>query len=415
MKYNFIFTIVMFLQISILQHGYAQENIIQPSTISFFIDCDDCDFTFIRQELPFISFVRNQQLADVHILVTDSNTGGGGNKYFFNFIGLKEFEGLNYDYTVSTNQSDTDDDIRKSLLKLIKIGILPYYSRKGFLDQLNIGLEQSETRDVDDMIIDPWNKWIFRLSAAVDFQKERSQNEFSYDLDAAVGKITEKWKTNFRVSYEVNREKYYDNGDEFINKQDIRLAQTNFIKSLNDKWSVGFFGDYLSRNYLNIKNRYLFKAGIEYNFFPWKECNRRVFVIRYSAGISNVNYIEMTLYEKLKETHLSESLELNLELIQPWGEISVGLEGNHYFYDFSKNRLTFESDVSVRLTRNLSVFCEMQADAIHDQLYLPIGDASLEDILLRRRKLSTDFEISGELGFRFTFGSIYNNVVNERF
>jgi hypothetical protein len=87
----------------------------------------------------------------------------------------------------------------------------------------------------------------------------------------------------------------------------------------------------------------------------------------------------------------------------------------HLFHDFSKNRLTTQADVSVRLTKNLSVYCEVQSQVIHDQLYLPKGDASLEDILLRRRKLATTYEIAGQFGFRFTFGSIFNNVVNERF
>jgi hypothetical protein len=108
-------------------------------------------------------------------------------------------------------------------------------------------------------------------------------------------------------------------------------------------------------------------------------------------------------------------MEVHLELIQPWGEISVGLEGRHYFHDFSKNSLTLESDFSIRITKNLSVYCEVQSEIIHDQLYLPSGDASRDDILLERRKLATTYEVSGQLGFRFTFGSIYNNVVNERF
>jgi hypothetical protein len=52
---------------------------------------------------------------------------------------------------------------------------------------------------------------------------------------------------------------------------------------------------------------------------------------------------------------------------------------------------------------------------IHDQLYLPKGDASHDDILLKRRQMATNYQINGRLGFKFTFGSIYNNVVNERF
>ena len=97
------------------------------------------------------------------------------------------------------------------------------------------------------------------------------------------------------------------------------------------------------------------------------------------------------------------------------GRDEVNFEAQHYFYDFMKNKLALGADISVRLTRNLSIFFEAESQLVHDQLYLPKGDASLEDILLRRRKLATTYEIRGDLGFRFTFGSIYNNVVNERF
>jgi len=387
----------------------------QVTSINFFLDCDDCDFTFVRQELTFVSFVRDPGLADVHILVTDSSTGSGGTKYFLNFIGLKDFSGINYDYTMITRQFDTDDDIRKNLLKMIKIGILSYYSRTSLIDRMVIDIKDSENKKADEMVTDKWNKWVFRIESGGELQKEESQNEFSVRFNTSARKVTEEWKTRIEAAYEINRENYYDDGEKIINKQDTRQFSANFIKSLTEKWSAGFFGDYLSRTYLNTDYRFRVSSGIEYNFFPWKESNRRVLVIRYIAGVSRTRYLEETIYDKLEETLFSEALELNLELIQPWGEISAGLEGQHYFHDFSKNRLTFESDFSVRLTRNLSVFCEMQTEMVHDQLYLPKGDASREDILLRRRKLASTYEIRSQIGFRFTFGSIYNNVVNERF
>ena len=37
-----------------------------------------------------------------------------------------------------------------------------------------------------------------------------------------------------------------------------------------------------------------------------------------------------------------------------------------------------------------------------------------EDILLRRRQLGTDFFVRANFGFSYTFGSIYNNIVNPR-
>ena len=385
------------------------------NTLHFFLDCNDCDFTFVRQELPFASFVRDPQLADVHILVTDSNTGGGGNKYFLNFIGMKDFSELNYDYTVTTKQSDTDDDVRKNLLKIIKVGILPYYSRSGFIDDLSIDLEQSDFEKANDLIIDPWNKWIFRIGAETDFQLEKSQNEYSFETNTRISKITEDWKISINASYELNRENYFDDDVKITNKQDNKDLSIDYIKSLSDKWSAGLFGDYLSRTYLNIKNSYSAKAGVEYNFFPWDESNRRRFVLRYSTGISSYYYNGITIYDKIQETRMDESMQLYLELIQPWGEIFIGIKGSHYFHDFSKNRLSFDSNLSLRLTRNLSVNFRLDSRAIHNQLYLPVGDASVEDLLLKRRKLATEYEFSGRVGFQFTFGSIYNNVVNERF
>lgn len=393
----------------------SQEAVQNVKTINLFMDCFHCDMTFVKQELPFISFVRDPQLADIHIMVTESNTGGGGNKFFLNFIGMKDFEGMDFEYTVTTNQSDTDDDIRRALLQPVKAGILPYYSKAGLLDQLKIDIEGSENKKADDMIIDRWNKWIFSIEAGSEFQKEASQNEYSVDTQASIEKITEKWKTRIEGNYEINRETFYDDSVKITNDQDSKNLSAEFILGLTGKWSAGFMGQYRSQTFLNIKNSFLAAAGIEYDFFPWEECNRRVFAIRYMVGFESFSYKEETIYDKMNETLPGESLILNLRLIQPWGEVSLGMEGRHYFYDFSKNRLIAGLDFSVRVTKNLSVFSRIESQVVHDQLYLPKGDASLEDILLRRRKLATTYEIRGEFGFRFTFGSIYNNVVNERF
>lgn len=369
----------------------------------------------MRQKLTFVPFVRDPKFADVHILVTDSETGSGGSKYFLNFIGLNEFKDSNYEYTIFTKQSDSEYDIRNSLLKIIKIGILPYYSKTEFIDQINVNIVDYEDRVADDMVIDRWKKWVYRISSGGEYQKEESQNEYSLNTEASAEKITEEWKTSFEVAYEINSENYYDDGKKITNQQDSKELSADFIKSLNEKWSAGIFGEYSSKTYLNIENKFGTSAGLDYNIFPWKECNRRVFAIRYKAGVNYSDYIEETIYDKMSESLWSESLSINIELIQPWGEFSVELKGNHYFHDFTKNRLTLESDFSIRVTKNLSVFCEVQSQLVHDQLYLPKGDASLEDVLLERKKLATTYEISGQLGFRFTFGSIYNNVVNERF
>ena len=383
--------------------------------IKFFLDCYRCDFDFVRQELEFVSFVRDPNLADVHILSSSSRTGSGGYKYFLNFIGMKQLDNQNLEYEYISEQSATSDEIRKGLLKLIKTGVLHYYSISGILEQIDIKLGTQENTVSNEIVEDPWKLWIFRIGSGFDFQKEESQNEFAYDIEMRIEKVTENWKTRIEADHEIFEENYIDDGERIVNQQKHTEALANYVKSLSPRWSAGLFGTFEAATYRNIKNSTQWSAGIEYNIFPWDVSNRKVFTFGYKAGFETYNYNEITIYDKISENLLYESIGMNLELVQPCGRVETRLEGRHYFHDFSINRLIFSSDISIRLNKSFSVYTEFFGQVIHDQLYLPKGDASLEDVLLKRRKLATTYELGGEIGLRFTFGSMYNNVVNERF
>lgn len=412
MKITVIAFLVSFI-FSTLTGSSQEKN--KAEYLNFYLDCHDCDFDFVRQELSFISFVRDPGLADVHILSSESDTGGGGKKYFLNFIGYKLLSNQNFEYQYLATQDATDHEIRKGLLTLIKSGIVQYYALSGILGTIDIDLENTTEPGQEVKISDPWNLWVFNIEAGSDFEFEASQNEYSLATEISIKKVTEGWKTETEANNEIYRENYTDDGEKIQNRQNRLIISSEYIKSLSPKWSAGIIGEYNSENYINIKNAFQFQTGVEYNIFPWDISNRKVFALRYVAGVHTFTYNEETIYDKQNETLMFEALMLNLELVQPWGRMEISLEGSHYFNDFSKNRVTLESDFSVRLSKQLSVYCELQALVIHDQLYLPKGDASLEDVLLKRKKLATTYEISGEAGLRFTFGSIYNNVVNERF
>ena len=53
-----------------------------------------------------------------------------------------------------------------------------------------------------------------------------------------------------------------------------------------------------------------------------------------------------------------------------------------------------------------------EAPVILDQIYLPRRDAIDEEILVRQRQLATDYEWQFRIGITYSFGSIFNNVVN---
>ena len=66
-----------------------------PSSIDVFLDCGfRCDEDFIRTEIAYVNWVRDRAVADVHILVTTQNTGGGGTEFTFAFLGQRAFAGI---------------------------------------------------------------------------------------------------------------------------------------------------------------------------------------------------------------------------------------------------------------------------------------------------------------------------------
>jgi len=155
--------------------------------------------------------------------------------------------------------------------------------------------------------------------------------------------------------------------------------------------------------------------AVEYNIFPYSEYTRREFRILYRPVYRNVDYIEETLYGKLKQQLFSQSLSATFELKEPWGSLSSTLEGSHYFHDFSKNRAEFFMNLNLQLFEGFSLDIFGNISMIRDQLSLPAEEATEQEILLRQKEIATDYDYFVSLGFRYTFGSIYSNVVNPRF
>ena len=60
--------------------------------LKVFIDCNYCDISFIKQEITYLTYVRDRLLADVHIQLMDQNSGSGGELYTFYFYGQHDLK-----------------------------------------------------------------------------------------------------------------------------------------------------------------------------------------------------------------------------------------------------------------------------------------------------------------------------------
>jgi hypothetical protein len=164
-------------------------------------------------------------------------------------------------------------------------------------------------------------------------------------------------------------------------------------------------------------NRFSVTAApaVEYSVFPYSEYATRELRIQYNAGLARERYHEISIFGKLRETLWRHELSATLDQRQPWGSLRAGFEFSQYVHDWSKYRLEGNGNMNIRLTRGLSLNANGSASRVRDQLSLPLRDATDEEVLLRIRQLQSGFQVRFSFGVTYSFGSIFNNVINPRF
>ena len=187
------------------------------------------------------------------------------------------------------------------------------------------------------------------------------------------------------------------------------------MKSLTDHWSAGQRASLTSSTFLNQKLAARFAPAIEYNFFPYTQSTRKSLTLQYSAGINSYSYRDTTIFGKISEVRPDQALVASLSATQPWGSVSASLEGANFIDDFSKWRVVLFNSLNARLFKGFSVNLFGSAGLVRDQLHLPRGAATDEEILLQRRQLETSYRYFAGVSLTYSFGSIFNNIVNPRF
>ncbi|MDZ7265493.1 MAG: DUF481 domain-containing protein [candidate division KSB1 bacterium] len=389
------------------------------ATLKVFIDTPDyfLDFDFLRTEITFVNYVRDRADADVHVLITTQQTGGGGREFTIAFIGLKQFEGNNNTLKYISRQTDTEDDTRRGLVRTIKIGLIQYVAHTAASDRLEINYKPPEEAKTETQkVVDPWNYWTFRTSLRGSFDGEKSYKSNYLNGSFEASRITEDWKINIEMdgSYRENR---YDYG-EALSYNDIRRnysLEGEIVKSLGDHWSLGGSASAWRSTYNNTDLAGSISPGVEYSIFPYSESTRRFLTLLYKLRASQVRYFEETIYLKTQETLLYQHLSLSYDIKQPWGSIYTSLEGAELLNDWEKYHVYLFNSLSIRIFKGLSINLFASVSFLRDQISLPRAGATLEEVLLRQRQLETSYNYWTSIGLSYTFGSIYNNIVNPRF
>ncbi len=403
----------------------AQPDLALPVTngngaLRVFLDCDRCDFEFLRQSIDYVNWVRDRHDAQVHVLVTTVGTGGGRNDDL-RFIGLDEFDGVDVELTFSSSSTDTDDEQRRGFARILQLGMVRYVLETPQAEGLVVSYRSPDpgvgglTSTGTTTILDPWNFWVFRAGAGGWYSGEDRRKESSLNGSVTANRVTEAWRFGLGVGGERREGNFeFEDGTTSESLTESLGASGQAVKSLGEHWGAGAGTSTLRSTFLNLDFSYRAAGSIEYNIFPYSESSKRELTFAYFAGWSQFNYLEETMLGKLEEALFDQGLYIEFDTAQPWGESGVDLRVSHFIDDPGKYRAVLGGRIDYRIVRGLSLNLWGNAALVSDQIYLPAREATDEEVLLDQRALDTDSRYRLGVGISYTFGSIYNNVVNTR-
>ncbi len=398
-------------------------------SLRVFLDCNEfhCDDAFLTQEVSWVRFVRDRESADVHVLGTRESTGAGGSLYTMEFRGRGPLDGERLTLLGRTLPDATDSDQRAELLRVIRLGLAPLAARTSAAPKVEVvARELNGDEEAAVAAVDPWNYWVFRVGVDGDAEGESQQSDLGFRGDASASRVTDDWKIMTSVRGNVNRSEYPDEDEEgaiYVSTRESYGVEASAVRSLGPHWGVGGLSEWQRSTYNNYDHSAVLGPAIEYNVFPYSESTRRLLTFFYAIGPRYNVYQDSTIFGELEELLIQQLFVATYEVIQPWGEVELSTDFDHYIAKFSEGldwdepqyNLSLSGGFDVRVFQGFSVRTRGRATLVRGQIQLPAEGLTGEEILTQQRELATDYRYSIFVGLSYRFGSIFSSVVNPRF
>lgn len=408
---------ILFIMIILLSSStvFACEDSDSPALSlkepSVYLQGNFIDFNYIRSHVRFVNYVRNRDEAQVQVLITTMSTGSGGRQYTMIFLGRKRFIGVNDTLTYIARPSQSLERTMEGVANTLSLGLVRYADQTQVVRYLSVEVAEADSQTT---VKDKWNYWVFRLAADgyLNGQSLTSQNSWSGNF--TVSRTTAQSKFLFSAGAGYSERHYVTNGQNVVAISRHQDLEGMGALSIGDHWSAGGIVSTSSSTYNNQKSALSLSPEIEYDIFPYSQSTMKQLRFRYALSYDYYRYYDETVFNKISNSLTGEELSVILNLTQPWGSINASLHGANYFYNFAKNHVQLYTQVSLSLSQGLSLNLSGAVSMIHDQLSLPRTSATTDEILLQQTELATQYSYWTAFGVSYTFGSIYNDVVNPR-
>ncbi len=391
-------------------------TIFAQARLNLFTECQ-CNMTLLKQELPYVNHAIDPAGAQVNLFIVTNWLSNGNRVYDLDFRGQEELSGNQLKFKVSTTAVMTGREIDELLVQRIKIGLAGFLAGTPWADIAEFALEAAPEEETvtQDNSFDRWNSWIFETGANFRTEKESQRSRTDLRLRFDADRTTPDWRTRVNANYFFRTQSVVQtDGTELNSLRRDLWSNASVVRSIGDHWSVGLFNSMNSSTFRNIDFGLWLAPAIEYSFFNYNEVPFKEFTVAYRLGWTRNDYTEETIFFKQEESLVRQVVDVDLRLRQRWGDIFAGLSGGNFLNDFSKNRFSLRARANVRVIKGLSLNASGSYEIINDQISLPRGEASIEDVLLGQSQLATNFETDLSFGISYTFGSLFNNVINTR-
>jgi hypothetical protein len=395
---------------------------------SVFMDCNgpNCNQNYYRTEIDWVNWVRDPGVSDVHVIVTSQMTGGGGREYLMDFSGGERFPGYTDRVVLRTQQGNTERESLDQMTHMLSLGLARFAASNGYPAIVRIeGNEIESASGVGggprsgivsaEQVNDPWNLWTFRVGGNANLSGQETRETINLRSNFNASRVTPSWRMSFGGNLNFERQKRE------LNDSTLHINETNYgfngtmVNALAGHWSGGFTFDGGSNPSNNQDFNLGVKPAVEFSYFPYDEATRRSLTVMYEAGPSYRNYIEETVFGVMNETKMEHNLAVEFSQRQTWGDASVTVNGSQFLDDTSKYRFAVRGDVSFRIFRGLNVNANANWSRQNNQVWMSAEGVTDEEDLLGIRNRASSFNYGMMLGLSYNFGSIFNNVVNNRF
>ncbi len=409
-----IISVVVFFSLSLkAQINVADSASKNPNYLKVYIDGIPEWQDYVKVKLWYADNVRDPALAQMQVIISTQPTASGGELYHLFFIGRGNFTGKNDTLSYPAPLENTKRQTRDGLTNVIAMGLMPYFSLNGqhkyFTFDYN-DVEQKLQRSSDK-----WKFWVFTVGATPEFKKDEGGTSLAGSAVLSASHVTDNWKFRGMTDAILDFEKFTTDTINYQDAEIIRHINFLVVKSINDHWSWGAEIGHYSSTFNNIDHQFYLAPGIEYDIFPYSESINHILTFKYRLKPLYNFYPDTTIYNKTRELLLSHVFDATYTRIERWGNLSTTLTASQYLNHPDQFRFDVSAQMDFHLAQGLFLNLVGNFAYIKNQRSISNVGLTPEEIILQHREILTNYSYGFQIGITYTFGAIYNSIVNPRY